>query len=35
VNIELNLRISKGYQNINLDLVEEYADKALKEMNII
>lgn len=35
VNIELNLRISRGYQNINLKLVEEYIDKSLKEMSII
>jgi len=35
VNAELKLRISKGYQNINLGLVEKYVNKALKEMNVI
>jgi len=30
VNSELNLRISKGYQNINLSLVEELTNDALK-----
>lgn len=35
INTELNLRISKGYKNINLDLVEEYINKALKELNVV
>ena len=35
VNAELNLRILKGYKNISLGLVEEYAEKALKELKII
>lgn len=35
VKAELMLRISKGYKNINLDLVEEIVDKTLKEVNII
>ncbi len=35
VNAELMLRISKGYKNINLDLVENMVDKALKDINIL
>jgi len=35
VKAELMLRISKGYKNINLDLVEEFVDKALKDMKVI
>ena len=35
VRAELMLRISKGYENIDLDLVEEFVDKALKETKII
>lgn len=35
VNTELKLRISKGYENINLALVEEFVDKALRELKII
>ncbi|MEK6895098.1 MAG: hypothetical protein AABX48_01105 [Nanoarchaeota archaeon] len=35
VNTELKLRISKGYQNINLTLVEEFVDKVLIEMKVI
>lgn len=31
---ELNLRISKGYQNINLDLINEEIDKVLRELGI-
>jgi len=34
VNSELKLRISRGYENINLLLVEELVDKSLKEMKI-
>ena len=32
---ELLLRISKGYENINLDLIEELVDDSLKKLNII
>lgn len=32
---ELLLRISKGYENINLGLVEELVDDSLKELNVI
>lgn len=35
VKAELLMRISKGYKNINLDLVEEMIDKYLKDMKII
>ena len=35
VRAELMLRISKGYENINSDLIEELVDKALKNMNVI
>lgn len=35
VKSELRIRIKKGYQNINLNLVEELVDKALKEMGVI
>ena len=35
VRAELILRVSKGYENINLGLVEEFIYKALKEMNVI
>ena len=31
---ELNLRISNGYQNIDLGLVDEHIDKRLKEMKV-
>ena len=34
VRTELLLRISKGYTNIPLNLVEEFVDKALKELNV-
>ncbi len=34
VRAELNLRISKGYQNINLDLINIEINKALKELSI-
>jgi len=35
VKAELLLRISKGYENINLDLVEELVDKFLKDTYVI
>jgi hypothetical protein len=35
VKAELNLRISKGYTNINLSLVEEFVDNYLKELKIL
>jgi len=35
VKAELNLRISKGYKNIDLNLVEVYIEKALKELRVI
>jgi hypothetical protein len=35
VKVELNLRISRGYTNINLSLVEEFVDNYLKELNIL
>jgi len=34
VKVELKLRISKGYENINLELIEEKVNKKLKEMVI-
>jgi hypothetical protein len=34
VNCELNIRINRGYKNINLELVEELVDNALKELNV-
>ena len=34
VTAELKLRISKGYENINLSLVEKEVDKALKVLKI-
>lgn len=34
IRAELNLRISKGYQNINLDLIGTEVNKALKELNV-
>lgn len=34
VNSELRIRISKGYKNINLELIKEKVDKILKEMII-
>ncbi|MFH1317033.1 MAG: hypothetical protein ABII01_05940 [Candidatus Woesearchaeota archaeon] len=34
VNAELQLRISKGYENIDISLVGEIVDKLLKEMSI-
>lgn len=35
IRAELLTRIKKGYENINLNIVEEEVDKVLKEMNII
>lgn len=32
---ELRLRISKGYKNININIIEETVDKFLKELKII
>ena len=34
VKAELTLRISKGYKNINLELVEEMVNKVLKDTTI-
>ncbi|MBU1201587.1 MAG: hypothetical protein KJ583_06770 [Nanoarchaeota archaeon] len=34
VGAELNLRISKGYKNINLELVEPIINHLLKEVNM-
>lgn len=31
---ELNLRISKGYENIDLSLVEKFVDELLKDLNL-
>ena len=35
VEAELKLRIRRGYENINLDLVDKLVDKALKDTDII
>ena len=35
VRAELMLRISKGYENINLDLVKELVNKTLKKIDVI
>jgi hypothetical protein len=35
VNAELSLRISRGYKNINVNLVEELIDKFLKVSKVI
>lgn len=35
VKAELKLRIEKGYENINISLVEEFVDRALKELSVI
>jgi len=35
VNAELRLRISGGYKNINLELVEELVSLALKELKVV
>jgi hypothetical protein len=34
VESELKIRIERGYENINLSLVEEFVEKSLNEMNI-
>ena len=34
VRAELNIRISKGYKNIDLNLIEKLIDKVLKNTNI-
>ena len=34
VRVELNIRISKGYKNIDLFLVDELVDKALKDSKV-
>ena len=35
VRTELRLRIDKGYENINLSLVDEFVENALKKMEIV
>ncbi|MBU3941678.1 MAG: hypothetical protein KKF74_02085 [Nanoarchaeota archaeon] len=35
VRAELNLRISKGYQNINIGLIEATVNKILKKIKVI
>ena len=35
VKTELNLRITRGYTNIDLSIVEEFVDKFLRELRII
>jgi len=35
VKVELMLRISSGYKNINLDLIEDIVDNVLKNLKII
>jgi|SRR3989338_392147 len=35
VRNELQIRISKGYKNIDINLVEDFVEKALKEQKII
>lgn len=35
VNLELSVRITHGYENIDLRLVDEFVNKALKEFRII
>jgi hypothetical protein len=32
---ELNLRISKGYNNIDISLVEEYVDELLRDLKVL
>jgi hypothetical protein len=34
VKSELNTRIERGYENIDLSLVEEFVEKALNELEI-
>ena len=35
VKTELNLRIEKGYENIDISLAEEFVEKSLKELKVI
>ncbi len=35
VKAELNLRIEKGYENINLNIIEQEVDKILREMGVV
>ncbi len=35
VKAELKTRIDKGYKNIDLERVEEFVDKALREMKVL
>lgn len=35
VKAELKLRIEKGYENINISLVEEFVEKSLQELKVI
>lgn len=35
VRAELTIRISKGYEDIDLNLVEELVDRALKDLGIV
>ena len=35
VKSELRIRIERGYENIDLSLVEEFAEKALGEMKVV
>lgn len=35
VKRELKLRIEKGYENINLELVKDFVEETLKEMGVI
>ena len=35
VKTELRLRIQRGYENINISLVEELVEKSLKELKVI
>ncbi len=35
VRAELNLRIERGYTNINLSLVEEFVDNLLRELGVL
>jgi len=34
VKSELNIRIEKGYENINLSLVKGFVEKTLNEMDV-
>lgn len=35
VKTELNIRIKKGYENINLNLIEKEVDKVLEELKVV